>query len=207
MPSARFWPAIAALLLLVPAILGRGAEPQPPANSPAGELLVASAAIQDPRFQHSVVLLLRHDGTGAFGIVINHPLAERPLAALLADTDSKDSTDSAIEGTIRVFLGGPVQPELGFVIHSTDYRRPETLVVTDELAMTANREVLRDIGHHRGPAKYLFALGYAGWGAGQLEGEIANHGWFTAPADPDLVFDADRASVWEKALARRTREL
>lgn len=154
-----------------------------------------------------MVLLLRHDGTGAFGIVINHPLAERPLAALLADTDSKDSTDSAIEGTIRVFLGGPVQPELGFVIHSTDYRRPETLVVTDELAMTANREVLRDIGHHRGPAKYLFALGYAGWGAGQLEGEIANHGWFTAPADPDLVFDADRASVWEKALARRTREL
>jgi putative transcriptional regulator len=207
MPSTRFWPAIAALLLLAPAILGRGGEPPPPADPPAGELLVASAAIQDPRFQHAVVLLLRHDGTGAFGIVINHPLAERPLAALLADTCSNDNTDSAVEGTIRVFLGGPVQPEYGFVIHSTDYHRPETLVVGDELAMTASTAVLRDIGHHRGPAKFLFALGYAGWGAGQLEGEIANHGWFTAPATPDLVFDADRETVWEKALARRSREL
>lgn len=207
MPSARFWPAIAALLLLVPAILGRGAEPQPPTDPPAGELLVASAAIEDPRFQHSVVLLLRHDGTGAFGIVINHPLTERPLADLLADTGSKDRTDTPVEGTIRVFLGGPVQPEYGFVIHSTDYHRAETLVVSDELAMTANTEVLRDIGHHRGPAKFLFALGYAGWGAGQLEGEIAQHGWFTAPANSDLVFDTDRAMVWEKALARRTREL
>jgi putative transcriptional regulator len=207
MPSTRFWPAIAALLLLVPAVLGRGAEPEPPADPPAGELLIASAAIQDPRFQHSVILLLRHDSTGAFGIVINHPLTERPLAALLADTDGKDNTDSTIEGTIRVFLGGPVQPELGFVIHSSDYHRTETLVVGDELAMTASTEVLRDIAHHRGPAKFLFALGYAGWGAGQLEGEIANRGWFTAPATPDLVFDTDRATVWEKALARRSREL
>jgi putative transcriptional regulator len=207
MPSTRFWPAIAALLLLVPVVLGRGAEPEPPADPPAGELLIASAAIQDPRFQHSVVLLLRHDSTGAFGIVINHPLTERPLAALLTDTDSKANSDSTIEGTIRVFLGGPVQPELGFIIHSTDYHRPETLVVGDELAMTASTEVLRDIGHHRGPAKFLFALGYAGWGAGQLEGEIADHGWFTATATPDLVFDADRETVWEKALARRSREL
>jgi putative transcriptional regulator len=207
MPSTRFWPAIAALLLLVPAILRGGAEPQSVADPPAGQLLIASAAIQDPRFQHSVVLLLRHNSTGAFGIVINHPLAERALAALLADTDSKDNTDSAVEGTIRVFLGGPVQPEYGFVIHSTDYHRPETLVVGEELAMTASTEVLRDIGHHRGPAKFLFALGYAGWGAGQLEGEIENHGWFTAPATADIVFDADRETVWEKALARRSREL
>ncbi len=106
-----------------------------------------------------------------------------------------------------MFLGGPVQPQFGFVVHSTDYRRPETLAVGDGLAMTASKDVLRDIGHHRGPAKYLFALGYAGWGAGQLEGEIARRDWFTAPAEPDLVFDAERGAVWEKALARRTREL
>src|SRR5271154_7577621 len=118
MPSTRFWPAIAALLLLLPAMLATGPAP-PPADPPAGELLVASAAIQDPRFQHSVVLLLRHDSTGALGIVINQPLTERPLAALLADTDSRDSTDSLVEGTIRVFRGGPVQPEYGFVVHST----------------------------------------------------------------------------------------
>jgi putative transcriptional regulator len=187
------------------------AEDAPPvADPPAGVLLIASAEIGDPRFHHSVVLLLRHDGTGAFGIVINNPLGQRPLAALLSETDGKDKKDSEVspvEGTIRVFLGGPVQPQLGFVIHSGDYRRPETLVVGDQLAMTATPDVLRDIAHHQGPVKYLFALGYAGWGPGQLEGEIAHHHWFTAPADPDLVFDAERDAVWEQALARRTREL
>jgi putative transcriptional regulator len=202
----RWWALLLSVTVLLAAIRAI-AEDAPRTEPSAGELLIASAAIQDPRFQHSVVLLLRHDSTGAFGIVINHPLTERPLAALLADADSKDNTDGAVEGTIRVFLGGPVQPEYGFVIHSTDYRRPDTLILGAELAMTANTDVLRDIGHHRGPAKFLFAVGYAGWGAGQLEGEIANHGWFTAPATPDLVFDLDRDAVWERALARRSREL
>ena len=73
--------------------------------------------------------------------------------------------------------------------------------------MCSSDLVLRDIGHHQGPAKSLFALGYAGWGAGQLEAEIARHDWFTAPAEPDLVFEAERGTVWERALARRTREL
>jgi putative transcriptional regulator len=177
------------------------------ADPPAGELLIASAEMQDPRFQQTVILLLRHDTSGAFGIVINRPLGDRPLADLLAQTETKDSADGAIEGTIQVFLGGPVQMQLGFVVHSSDYRRPETLAVGDQLAMTASREVLSDIGHHKGPAKYFFALGYAGWGAGQLENEIAQHAWFIAPAAPDLVFDTERGSVWEQGLARRAREL
>jgi putative transcriptional regulator len=164
--------------------------------------------MQDPRFHHSVILLLRHDASGAFGVAINRPLGERPIAALLADSGSGgDTGDRGIEGTIRVFLGGPVEPQYGFVIHGGDYRRPETLRLENGIAMTATKEVLRDIGHHQGPEKYLFALGYSGWGAGQLEGEIARHDWFTAPADPDLVFDEERGAVWERALARRTREL
>ncbi len=73
--------------------------------------------------------------------------------------------------------------------------------------MTATKDILRDIGRHQGPEKYLFALGYAGWGAGQLEGEIARHDWFTTPGEPDLVFDEQRGQLWERALARRTREL
>ncbi|MGC2411458.1 MAG: YqgE/AlgH family protein [Stellaceae bacterium] len=199
--------ALLGMAALFAAIANAAQDAPPVADPPAGELLIASAEIQDPRFQHAVVLLLRHDSTGAFGIIINHPLGERPLAAVLSDADGKDNKDSAIEGTIRVFLGGPVQTELGFVVHSADYRRPQTLVVSAELAMTASPEVLRDIADHRGPAKYLLALGYAGWGTGQLEGEIARRGWFTAPAEPDLVFDAERSTVWEKALARRSREL
>jgi putative transcriptional regulator len=197
-----------AIILLVVAAALPGAARRPPQPTARPQLLVASAAMQDPRFSHSVILLLRHDASGAFGIVINRPLGERPIAGLLADAGSgADTRDSGIEGTIRVFLGGPVEPQYGFVIHGGDYRRPETLALENGIAMTATKEVLRDIGHHRGPEKYLFALGYSGWGAGQLEGEIARRDWFTAPADPDLVFDEERGAVWERALARRTREL
>jgi putative transcriptional regulator len=190
--------------LLVPAVLATAAEDRSSAPDPAaGQLLVASEGMRDPRFRQSVIVLLKHDSNGAFGIVINRPLGERPIAALLADS-GRDGKD--LEGTIPVFLGGPVQPQLGFVVHSAEYRLPETQTAGD-VAMTASKEVLRDIGQHRGPAKYLFALGYAGWGAGQLEGEIARGGWHIAPADRDLVFDAERGTVWEKALARRIREM
>ena len=204
-----------ALLLAVAALLATlramAADAPPLADPAPGQLLIAAAGIQDPRFGHSVILLLRHDRNGAFGIVINRLLGERPRASLLAEGDGKDGKpggdDAPIKGTIRVFFGGPVQPQSGFVVHSGDYRRAETLAVSDAVAMTATRDVLRDIGHAKGPAKYLFALGYAGWGAGQLEGEIERRDWFTAPADPGLVFDADRDELWKTALARRTREL
>lgn len=198
---------VAAALAVPPMSHGAAESAVEPA---AGELLIASAAIQDPRFHHSVILILRHDEKGAFGIVINHPLTERPIAGLLAESGGppdQDAQDRGIEGTIRVFLGGPVEPSYGFVIHSGEYRRPETLTLDIGVAMTATKDILRDIGRHQGPAKYLFALGYAGWGAGQLEGEIARHDWFTTPGEPDLVFDVERGSVWERALARRTREL
>jgi putative transcriptional regulator len=214
MTIARIVPHRLAALLGMAALfaaIANAAEDAPPvADPPAGVLLIASAEIRDPRFQRAVVLLLRHDSAGAFGIIINHPLGERPLAAVLSDAAGKGAeadNDSAVEGTIRVFLGGPVQPQLGFVVHSADYRRRQTLNVSDDLAMTASPEVLRDIAQHRGPVKYLLALGYAGWGAGQLEGEVARHGWFTAPAEPGIVFDAERSTVWDKALARREREL
>ena len=203
-----------ALMLLAATILAIAALPaaaaKPGVEPVPGELLIASAAIQDPRFHHSVILILRHDATGAFGIVINHPLTERPIAGLLAESGGQadqDAQDGTIEGTIRVFLGGPVEPSYGFVIHSGEYRRPETLTLDIGVAMTATKNILRDIGRHQGPAKYLFALGYAGWGAGQLEGEIARHDWFTTPGEPGVVFDVERGQLWERALARRTREL
>jgi putative transcriptional regulator len=206
--------ARSALVLLATALLTIAANPasatEPGVEPAAGELLIASAAIQDPRFHHSVILVLRHDEKGAFGIVINHPLTERPIAGLLAESGGQTDQDAqgrAIEGTIRVFLGGPVEPSYGFVIHSGEYRRPETLTLDIGVAMTATKDILRDIGRHQGPAKYLLALGYAGWGAGQLEGEIARHDWFTTPGEPDLVFDEERGQLWERALARRTREL
>ena len=208
-PAARLVGAAFAGLLLL--LSGGSSRAEEPATDPKpGQLLIASAAMQDPRFRHSVILLLRHDATGAFGIAINRPIAEEPIAKLLAEAGGKAEGEPAakkLEGTIQVFLGGPVQPELGFILHSPEYSRPETLHIDDTLAMTASKEALRDIGQHKGPKKYLFALGYAGWGAGQLEAEIARQDWFTTPAEPELVFDTERSQVWERALARRTREL
>jgi putative transcriptional regulator len=204
-------------LCLVAAALGLAAvEPVPPppdsaapnhgakATPPPGDLLIASAQIQDPRFYHAVVLILRHDQDGAFGIVINHKLATEEIATLLAATGDDDKT---VDGSIAVMSGGPVQPELGFVLHSADYRIAQTMAVDGKVGMTASKQVLRDIGHHKGPKKYFFAFGYAGWGAGQLEGEIARNDWFVATEDSALLFDEDRGAVWDKALARRGQDL
>lgn len=175
-----------------------------PADPPPGNLLIASAHIQDPRFYHAVVLILQHTKDGAFGIIVNHPLASEKIAALLA---AAGDDDKSVEGTIPVFSGGPVQPELGFVVHSADYHTADTMPVDGKVAMTASREALKDIGHGKGPKKCFFAFGYAGWGAGQLEGEIARNDWFTASEDNGLLFDDDRDAVWDKALARHGQEL
>jgi putative transcriptional regulator len=196
--------SLPAAALLAAILLGAAAADPPAATSLTGQLLIASPHIGDPRFAHTVILMVRHDNEGALGIVINRPLGERSIASLLEGTGEDVS---GIEGNLRIFAGGPVQPELGFVVHSAEYRREETLAVDAHVAMTASRQILRDIGNHRGPEKSLFALGYAGWGPGQLEGELARHDWFTAPEEPKLLFDDDRDALWEDAMARRTREL
>jgi putative transcriptional regulator len=190
--------------LLAAVLLNPAATDSPEIASLAGQLLIASPNIGDPRFAHTVILMVKHDKDGAFGITINRPVGEKSIASLL-EAPGEDVSD--IEGTLSVFAGGPVQPELGFVVHSAEYRRDETIEVDEHVAMTASRQILRDIGHNHGPQKSLFALGYAGWGPGQLENELARHDWFTAPEEPKLIFDDDRANLWDDAMARRTREL
>jgi putative transcriptional regulator len=169
-----------------------------------GQFLIATDTMRDPRFDRAVILMVQHDSDGALGIVINRPLGEKPLADLLAAFGDKDF---AATGSARIFLGGPVQPEVSFVIHGTDYRRPETLDIDARFAATPSRAVLRDIARSSGPMKNLIAFGYAGWAPGQLEGELARNVWYVAPADPGLVFDDDRDKVWEHATARRTQDL
>jgi putative transcriptional regulator len=195
---------IVAVLALSAALIGpllRAAEAPP---SLKGEFLIATPAMRDPRFEHAVILMVRHNSDGALGIVINRPLGEKPLTDLLAAFGNKDATAS---GNVRIFLGGPVQPEVSFVIHGADYRRPETLDIDARLAATPASEVIRDIARNSGPMKSLIAFGYAGWAPGQLEDELARNVWYTAPADPALVFDDDRDKVWEHATARRTQDL
>ena len=196
--------SLPAAALLAAVLLAPVAADPPATGSLTGQLLIASPDIGDPRFAHTVILMVKHDKDGALGITINRPVGEKSIASLL---EGPGEDVSGIEGTLRIFAGGPVQPDIGFVVHSAEYRRDDTIAVDEHVAMTASRQILRDIGHHRGPVKSLFALGYAGWGPGQLENELARHDWFTAPEEPKLIFDDDRANLWQDAMAHRTREL
>jgi putative transcriptional regulator len=161
---------VAAMLatLLAAALPAPTAAPQ--RASLVGQLLVASPSMGDPRFYQTVIVLAWHENSGAMGIVVNRPLKERPVAALLEALGEK--ADGAA-GNVRLFAGGPVEPDRGFVVHSAEYRRADTMAIDAQLAMTASREILRDIAMHRGPKQSLVAFGYAGWGPGQLEGELA----------------------------------
>ena len=153
----------AACLLTAAAMLGAAAPAPADTGSLVGQLLVAAPTIGDPRFYHAVILVVRQDKSGAFGIVINRPLEKRSIKSLL---EAAGDRAPGVEGSLEVFAGGPVQPELGFVVHSADYHDPDTLAVGPGLAMTADKQVLRDIGHQQGPKESLFAFGYAGWGPG-----------------------------------------
>jgi putative transcriptional regulator len=189
--------------ILLPPSLGAALPKQeltPAEPSLTGQLLVASPAMGDPRFRRTVILIVRHDRKGALGITINRPVGERSLATLLQAMGDSATTEA---GSIRIFAGGPVQPEVGFVIHSPEYDRQDTLPINGDLAVTASLEVLRDIARNQGPRKALVALGYAGWSPGQLEAELARDDWLIAPASAALVFDTPRERVWDEAMARR----
>ncbi len=211
-PLRRRW--ISAGLLLGAAALVSGARPPsgatvqagPPVapNSLAGQFLVATPEMRDPRFFHTVILMVQHDQRGALGIIVNRPIGVRPLVALLEALGDKDSGAS---GTVRVFAGGPVDPEVGFIVHSAEYRQRGTIAIDGRVAMTSSVEVLRDLGQGRGPQKSLIAFGYAGWRPGQLEDELTQRAWFSIPADPAMVFDDDRAKLWEEATKKRTYPL
>jgi putative transcriptional regulator len=169
-----------------------------------GQLLIASPQITQAVFTHTVILIVQHTDQGALGIVINQPFEQKTIASLLADIGKKDDS---VQGSIDVFAGGPMEPGVGFIVHSIDYHRAETQPIDSHIALTASTEVLRDMGHGKGPKKSLVAFGYAGWGPGQLEVELARHDWITIPEDPDLLFDDDRKKVWDDAMARRGQPL
>ena len=194
-------------LFLAPVMLPRPALPNTDAAPPAllvGQLLVASPDIGDPRFFHAVILIVRHSQDGALGIMINRPVGEQSVAKLL---EAVGQSEPGVSGNVQVFAGGPVEPRLGFIVHSAEYHRAQTLDIDGRVAMTSSPEVLRDIGHNVGPRKSLVAFGYTGWGPGQLENELAQHGWFAIPEDPKLIFDEDREKVWDDAKARQTIRL
>jgi putative transcriptional regulator len=207
-PLIQFWHQLALLGLataLLPAALDAALPKQdltPQAPTLTGQLLVASRRIGDPRFQRAVLLVVRHDQNGALGITINRPLGVRSLATVLEGLGDVSPPGSR---TVRIFAGGPVQPEVGFVVHSADYDRQETLRVNSDVAVTASLDVLRDMARDKGPRKALVALGYAGWASGQLDAELARGDWLVVPAETGLIFDTPRERVWDEAVARAAR--
>jgi len=171
---------------------------------PPGQLLVAAPGMGDPQFAGAVVVMIQHGIGGALGVAINRPMADRPIADLMR---ALGEDPEGAKGSLTVFLGGPVEPSVGFVVHTRDYHPSAALVLDDHLAVSSPRLVLRDIAAGHGPRKYLFTLGYAGWGPNQLEAELSLGAWVTVSESPELVFDMDRAKLWKAALARRTMSL
>lgn len=166
----------------------------------AGRLLIAMPNIGDPRFDRTVIYLFAHQRSGAMGLIVNRITDEVNFADLLEQLEL-DVTDDLDETPVR--FGGPVEVERGFVLHSPDYHREDaTLQVDGEVSMTATVDVLRAMAKGDGPRRALFALGYAGWGPGQLEREIRQNGWLHCEADPEIVFDGADDTKWTRALAR-----
>lgn len=164
----------------------------------SGKLLIAMPGMGDPRFERSVIFLCAHSAEGAMGLIVNKPAPEISFRGLIEQLGIAPGPGAA---AIRVHFGGPVEHGRGFVLHSGDYRsNSSTLRVDDRFGMTATLDVLEDIARGSGPASSLLALGYSGWGPGQLESEILRNGWLTAEATPELVFSAENASKWERAL-------
>ena len=170
-------------------------------------MLIAMPAMLDERFARSLIYVCAHSSEGAMGIVVNHPAPNISFSDLLVKLDVIPAADRiqlpTRAGGVKVMRGGPVETERGFVLHTTDYQGEFSLEVGSGVALTATREVLQAMASHNGaPSKSLLALGYAGWGAGQLEEEIKQNVWLTCEPDEALIFDHDYELKWTRALAK-----
>jgi len=166
-----------------------------PHASLAGQLLLAMPDMPDPRFRRSAILLCVHDHGGALGIALDEPMSGIGLHHLLSsfDISVRNVADSV------VLAGGPMEPQRGFVLHSRDWLADDSHPVGADIALTGSLDILNAIAIGAGPRDYLVALGYAGWGAGQLERELAAPGWYVGRADPRRLFDLDPPDRWAAA--------
>ena len=160
------------------------------------QFLIAMPSLNDPNFSRSVTYICQHNDEGAMGIVINQPL-QLTLGEVLSDLDLPTSQEDTRDRA--VFLGGPVQCERGFVLHQPVGEWEATLNVSDEIGVTASRSILASIANGQGPKNSIVALGYAGWGAGQLEQEMLANSWLSGPADSDIIFHLPVEQRWQAA--------
>lgn len=160
------------------------------------QFLVAMPAMGDPNFSQSVTLICEHNDDGALGLVINRPL-QLTLGEMLAHMKIQPADTAMAEQP--VLMGGPVQTERGFVLHGPPGNWDATMQVEEDLYITSSRDILEAMAGGRGPEKSMVALGYAGWGAGQLEAELKENAWLNTPADLGILFDTPIGERWSKA--------
>jgi putative transcriptional regulator len=164
-----------------------------------GQLLVAMPSMRDSRFEKTVIYMCVHNAEGAMGLVINRQIDSITFPQLL-NLLNIEAVKPAPH--VPIHFGGPVESGRGFVLHSADYGHSGTILVDRSIGLTATIDILRDLAQHKGPRHCLLALGYAGWGPGQLDGEIQQNAWLHVPADDGLVFDRDLDSKWNRAIAK-----
>ncbi len=164
-----------------------------------GQCLVAMPGMQDPRFEHAVVYLCAHSAEGAMGIVLNRELPDMPLSKLMEQLNIPLTPGC---DDMPVHFGGPVEPGRGFVLHSADFMADSSMLVDSRRALTATLDILRAVAEGRGPRQCLMALGYSGWGAGQLDGELRDNAWLVVPADDALLFGRENPRKWHRAIAK-----
>ncbi len=165
----------------------------------SGQLLVAMPGMEDPRFAKTVIYVCAHSEDGAMGLVVNRAIESLTFPDLLEQLEI-GPVDS--DARINIQFGGPVESGRGFVLHSSDYSQDVTMVVDSDVALTATIDILKAIAVGDGPSQRLLALGYSGWGPGQLDAEIKRNGWLHVDADKELVFGLDLDGKWERAIRK-----
>lgn len=169
-------------------------------RSLTGHLLLAMPGMADPNFRQAVTYICEHTPSGALGIVINKPM-EMDLGEVFEQLNLELDTDAPLLSAQPVLCGGPVQTERGFVLHDAARKWDATTSVGHSIYVTTSQDILSDLAAGKGPARIVLALGYAGWGAGQLEREILENAWLTVPASADIVFDTPYEQRWQKAVS------
>jgi putative transcriptional regulator len=177
-----------------------------PATSLKGKFLVADPAMPDGRFAETVIYVIAHSADGAVGIVINRHGATRPMADVMR-AFGVPPVEGRGDATLDLHWGGPVQVDHVMLLHTDEYKAVSTVAVAPGVALSVPKDALGDIAAGRGPRRFIVAVGYAGWAAGQLERELEMKGWAVIPGSADLLFDADATSKWRRAWALRTQEL
>jgi putative transcriptional regulator len=160
-----------------------------------GSFLISTSKMPDPRFQEKLIFMCGHTEEGAIGLVVNNPLQDVTVDEILRSADIPVPDFSFPP----VYIGGPVEVGSGFILYSADYQAKSQLEVSSTICLSSDPQILRDIAENKGPNHYMFMLGYAGWGPGQLENELTDNGWLALPAEDEVIFNTPDSEKWRIA--------